>query len=1407
VGVATQREISNERVAILGLPSCEAIEAVTRKPELADHYGIVCRAIEKLRAGKVLDDFTARKLPVAQDAVQKALLPAKASELSPTSVNLWLQLLLEADFVQEARRGQNTRKRDAIRSAPPLLRFFTAIAQATDLGAWANSATAQTLELSDLFAGAPVAAPRTQAGPCRLVFCVYQQQWTPLFSVDMLGAETGVLSPSPPGDLIISTEAFYNESGGPQGGITEESIQGWINAAWGDGALADLPSLMAALDARSKEWLGEGLAGLPAKLGIRAAPRLQARLATATDEQFNPHAKLLVKTLNESAKASLLKSVCERLSSHEAPHEVMSLDHPQLAELLGHMDTQGPERRNPAFPLDVSQRLAARVAISAVGRDSSSIVPVNGPPGSGKTSFLRAVLASLWVSGAINKAPHPPVVYGTGATNKAVANIIEAFGAVRGTIPGTLEYPWIEGLPSYGWFFPSTKAAQDRPDLMQIIRKDRNRLTPGAAAVTLQNIDAQALQDRHATLLNRASALLKESGGSLSLETVLELVNAKLTSMKNELHERQKSARHAIESACQKWVRRRPLREQISELKTHAASYRIEAETTSHTRACIQSLIGGTKLVLHEDRFLHSGWRGVFTRLRDKLYARRIQDLKRLRQQVSTSLEQIGHRLPLEIAATEQLLSVLSEKMEQLTSLSENALSEAQRLDRDRQVLENSLKEHLESVADVVAACNNGRGSLSVLRALCHATKNPDLERRRWAHNTLIHLSDATLDARLRVPMFHWAARYWEARWLQEWLRQPTLKQPSDAQSIERLMMLGVIIVATTHKVVDLGQMRKVDLLIMDEAGQCQPHVAASLLALTQKAVFVGDVLQLKPINSMSEGVIQAIASQAGLTHIPEAVRPDRGSGMDLARASTTFSSKSRPTDEPTAGILLRYHYRCLPSIIGYCNETMYGGRIVNARDGRSRPSSVGWMPAMSWVHVSGEPQRRGQSWINEAQAHAIVDWIARHSARLTAKGQKRLAEVVAVISPLGAQIHKIRDIMEARLGPDAIQEMVIGTVHALQGAEKPVVLFSLVQTSATNTAGLMADRGGGNLMNVAVSRAQDAFVVFADRNTLKPAPGDTDNPEGGAGGPTPVAALGRYMRKHGERLYPNSLFVVEAPGKVAALSKILGPDAAVIATGGSLKTSTLRDDGTLLWTDLVGTKHPAQEAWRRRLQSERGLFKEVLIATDDDLAGELIGLHAAQDVAAAFGPAALPIRRMRFHAITPEAVEAAYRAAGHRFDSGMLAAALLREFHRHVDLLRYRRVMQSRPYSSPQQRDALGWMDEELRRRGVGHLVEVHGEVQPAEGTSIPVFLCGDSGAAATPLRLAMRDAMAIAQHPLPTDLPVPKARNAQQLAPPYPANTTARVLALCADELGMAVSDAQEELNGLYLEGARVE
>jgi hypothetical protein len=63
---------------------------------------------------------------------------------------------------------------------------------------------------------------------------------------------------------------------------------------------------------------------------------------------------------------------------------------------------------------------------------------------------------------------------------------------------------------------------------------------------------------------------------------------------------------------------------------------------------------------------------------------------------------------------------------------------------------------------------------------------------------------------------------------------------------------------------------------------------------------------------------------------------------------------------------------------------------------------------------------------------------------------------------------------------------MTVGTVHALQGAERRVVIFSPVYSKH-------ADGGfidlSPSMLNVAVSRAKDAFLVFGDMDRLAAAP------------------------------------------------------------------------------------------------------------------------------------------------------------------------------------------------------------------------------------------------------------------------------------------------------------------------------
>ena len=73
-----------------------------------------------------------------------------------------------------------------------------------------------------------------------------------------------------------------------------------------------------------------------------------------------------------------------------------------------------------------------------------------------------------------------------------------------------------------------------------------------------------------------------------------------------------------------------------------------------------------------------------------------------------------------------------------------------------------------------------------------------------------------------------------------------------------------------------------------------------------------------------------------------------------------------------------------------------------------------------------------------------------------------------------------------------------IGTVHALQGGERPFILFSSVYTK-NDPPRYFFDQGT-NMLNVAVSRAQDSFLVFGDMSIFK-----RDNP-------TPSGLLAKHL-------------------------------------------------------------------------------------------------------------------------------------------------------------------------------------------------------------------------------------------------------------------------------------------------------
>ena len=263
--------------------------------------------------------------------------------------------------------------------------------------------------------------------------------------------------------------------------------------------------------------------------------------------------------------------------------------------------------------------------------------------------------------------------------------------------------------------------------------------------------------------------------------------------------------------------------------------------------------------------------------------------------------------------------------------------------------------------------------------------------------------------------------------------------------------------------------------LLIDEAGQASPQMAVGALWRSQRAIAVGDPLQLQPIVTMPLKAQRDIAAAYNVT--PEWI-PPRASVQTLVDRVSSFGT-TLDHDEESVWVSspLTVHRRCDDPMFSLCNRIAYNdimvSGVVRRPDSEEHPDPFG---------NTAEPRIAPSQWLHEPAltpgTHLQPNQLARLETelqRLHADGIP-YADIIA-ISPFRAVADRLASLAGRRY-PD----LRAGTIHTAQGREAEVVFLVLGGDPSSPGAKSWAS-ATVNLVNVAASRAKRRLYVIGDRD------------------------------------------------------------------------------------------------------------------------------------------------------------------------------------------------------------------------------------------------------------------------------------------------------------------------------------
>lgn len=774
------------------------------------------------------------------------------------------------------------------------------------------------------------------------------------------------------------------------------------------------------------------------------------------DEEINAAIgiiQLYEKLLQEEELPLLLKTFSTL--NHPAGKQPLDVDQFIESNFL-HVGQMGDN-----FPISISQRKALYTFLQANNR----VFAVNGPPGTGKTTLLQSVVANKVVEHVIEEKD-APVILACSTNNQAVTNIIESFSKVKKSKDGVLYDRWLPDIQGYATYLPSNVKTEKELEGINYKKQTGEGL--------FGNIENETyLQEAKTYYLDNAAVFFDSPAFGLKAITVK--LREKILHIQSQLKKGS--------SVWKKYLEREQLfiQEYLNDISEKQNYYNGNLLNKDNLQTDIESLENTEKQIL--------------SYFKNEPFLRRVFCFLGLKFALNKRTSEIR------IILRDSLFSVND-------SFAFTQEAVLQQIDGK-----------IELVKSIIQSINNWEKWKS--QNLIHGNP-PRTEEEYWdfeyakmkpQSSIMPNCFYDELDVSLRYEAFQLALRYWEGEYLIK-LENDLSGNQFEKKGLEpnmnrwkRHAMVTPCFVSTFFMAPKFFNYYKylrksddgknlfdtpallsfIDLLIVDEAGQVSPEVGVATFSLAKQTLIVGDIKQIEPVWNITHKIDVGNLRKNHLIkdyndlrfeneYDPKGFLASTGSIMKMAQNACNVKDESL-TEK---GALLVEHRRCYNEIINYCNELAYNGQLKPLK-GKAECKVL--FPPMYCIHVEGNSTVLQSSRQNEKEALAIADWLQNNKDIIVNKYNKSIEEAVGIITPFTGQKKCLQRILKQK--GFNVDKMKIGTVHALQGAERKVVLFSMVYGEGDSGTMFFDRDNKPNMLNVAVSRAEDNFIVFANTKIL----------------------------------------------------------------------------------------------------------------------------------------------------------------------------------------------------------------------------------------------------------------------------------------------------------------------------------